>query len=60
MSIDIIGILKCYLILLIDNGGVRIHTHVRIRTPCVIIRTPYTCSGAPQYILGMYLLFKNK
>ena len=47
MIIDIIVIFKFYLIFnSIDNGGppsgVSVFgTHVRIRTPCVIIRTPY-------------------
>ena len=38
MIIDIIVILKCYLI---DNGVSVFGTHVRIRIPCVIIRKPY-------------------
>ena len=42
MIIDIIVILKFYLIFnSIDNGVSVFGTHVRIRTPCVIIRTPY-------------------
>ena len=39
---DIIVILKCYLIFFsIDNGVSVFATRVRIRTPFVIIRTPY-------------------
>ena len=42
MIINIIAILTFYLIFLFkDNGVVLIQSPVRIRTPCVIIRSPY-------------------
>ena len=42
MNVDIIVILICYLIFYsIDNWVSVFETHVRIRAPCVIIRTPY-------------------